>query len=194
MNWDIKFANKNNYSENEVILFVSVFKIVNTEGKDTKIKIWDYDENNVFLEKEITVGEYLYLSPKFDENYYFSETVDGIINTDISLFPESVIGIKEMINNVKEIRKWWLSGRNLLAFNDQFNSTKIELESEDEDEALKAGVDLSKNKDITIENTSFRSWYINHESVVNEYFSLAPNNNDKYLGLALFEFSLNKDN
>ncbi len=185
----INFRIKNKFLENEAIIVASAFKIKNEEGVDAEIKVWTYNNENVLEETSILIGDYIDFSKELDENYYFSEIVDGLIIIDISVIPESVVGVKEMINNMKEVKKWWLEGRNLKSFSEQFNLSEVELDTEDQEKALEAAIALSKNNDITIENTEFVTWYSN-EAGERESFSIVSKNNDEYLGYALFKFTI----
>ncbi|WP_342275485.1 hypothetical protein [Spiroplasma endosymbiont of Cantharis lateralis] len=110
-----------------------------------------------------------------------------MIAQDLSEFPESIKGLEEMIDNFKEIRSWWLKGREVTAFSEQFNysETELELESRDSDEAIKLGLELSKNKDINESNINFRGWG-NNAGGSGEHFALASNETDKYIGYAIF--------
>ncbi|WP_342259271.1 lipoprotein [Spiroplasma endosymbiont of Dioctria linearis] len=186
----INFRIKNKFLENEAIIVASAFKIKNEEGVDAEIKVWTYNNEKVLEETSMLIGDYIDFSTELDENYYFSETVDGLISTDISVFPESVVGVKEMINNMKEVKKWWLEGRNLKSFSEQFKLEKVLLvDNEDKQEALKAAVALSKNNDITVQNTKFVNWYSN-EAEEKDSFSIVSINNNEYLGYALFKFAI----
>ncbi|ALD66359.1 lipoprotein [Spiroplasma cantharicola] len=174
---------KNKFNEYESIIFASIFKIVELEGMESKIKIWELDEDNMIVEEiETPINEYL--TPSEDTFFYYLEQN---INSKM-IFPNDVIGREEMINNLKDIRKWWLDGKNLEAFSDQFNYSKVSLKNQKDDEALEKVIELRKNEDITIENIEFQWWTSNE--IGSELFAVRPKNNDKFLGLALFEYIL----
>ncbi|WP_339034982.1 lipoprotein [Spiroplasma endosymbiont of Cantharis rufa] len=184
----ISFQIKNKFLENEAIISASAFKIINEEGNDSEIKIWAYNKENVLEETSISIGNYIPSNTDIDENYYFSATVEEIINSDISLFPKEVEGLEDMINNMKEIKEWWLKARNLKSFSEQFKSEKVSLiDKDDEKEALEKAVALTNNNDITTKNTKFIYWDGNEKEVIG--FTIAPTSNDKYLGFAFFELT-----
>ncbi|ALD66361.1 lipoprotein [Spiroplasma cantharicola] len=175
---------KNKFNEYEAILFASIFKIAELEGMESKIKIWEFDEDNMIVEEiETSINEYS-TEPEDVFFYYLEDNINSS-----STFPNEVIGGEEMVNNLKDIRKWWLDGKKMEAFSDQFSSFKVVLKEEkQEEEALEKVIELRKNEDITIENIKFYAWSNNGTEKIN-WFIVGPKSNNKVLGLALFEFT-----
>ncbi|ALD66358.1 lipoprotein [Spiroplasma cantharicola] len=175
---------KNKFNEYESIIYASIFKIVELEGNESEIKIWEFDEDNMNVEEiEISINVYL----KDSENDLFY-SLEKNINSKTT-FPNEVIGREKMINNLKDIRKWWLDGKNLEALSDQFRISEVSLKNQEVDEALEKVIRWSKNEHITIETIEFVSWLWPSNETESNSFAVRPKNNDKFLGLAMFEWS-----